>query len=77
MIKLEISKDKIILARQIEGRKFKEGFWYFPDSSLPKLKQLNLIDSSYKEQTKQFKQFEISDFLRTYQKRIVNKQVKL
>ena len=73
MIKLKIDKDKITLARQIEGRKFKEGFWYFPENSLYKLKQLNLIDNDYKEKEKEFRQFEISDFLREYQKETVNK----
>ena len=72
MIKLKIEKDKIVLARQIEGRKFKEGFWYFPKSSLPKLKELKLIDSNYKEVKKEFKNFDISNFLRQYQKDAVN-----
>ena len=39
MIKLEIPKDKLKFARMIEGRKFKDGFWYFPESSLDKLKR--------------------------------------
>ena len=72
MIKLKIEKDKIVLARQIEGRKFKEGFWYFPKSSLPKLKELKLVDSDYKEVKKEFKKFDISNFLRQYQKDAVN-----
>jgi len=72
MIKLEIPKDKISYIRTIEGRKFKDGFWFFPDSSLPKLKELKIIDSGVEIKTKEFKQFDLSPHLRDYQKTLVN-----
>lgn len=74
MIKLKISRDKITYARSIEGRKFKDGCWYFPDSSLKKLKKLGLIqDSNIKVEEKKYKNFILSSHLREYQKKIVNK----
>lgn len=71
MIKLEIPKDKLKFARMIEGRKFKDGFWYFPESSLDKLKRLNLIDCDIKEENKKFINYPVSNFLRGYQKEVV------
>lgn len=72
MIKLQIPIEKIIYARQIEGRKFKDGFWYFPETSLNKLKELNLIDSNIEFNEKERKQYKLSPHLRKYQKIIVN-----
>lgn len=72
MIKLEIPKEKISFIRTIEGRKFKEGFWYFPESSLPKLKQLKLVDDNIKIAEKEKKIFDLSKHLRQYQKNIIN-----
>lgn len=72
MIKLQIPVDKIIFARQIEGRVFKEGFWFFPDTSLGKLKELKLIDNDIEIKEKETKQYELSNHLRKYQKIIVN-----
>jgi len=72
MIKLKIPRDKITYARLIEGRQFKKGFWYFPDSSLIKLKELGLIENDLIIQEKQLKKYNISPFLYQYQKNIVN-----
>lgn len=72
MIKLFIPREKITYIRAIEGRKFKDGFWYFPESSLPKLQELGLIESDYKPIKKQYKQFDLSSHLRKYQKEMVN-----
>lgn len=72
MIKLEVPKDKIRFIRVIEGRKFKEGFWYFPESSLPKLREIGLIDNDVEIEEKKQIQFELSPHLYNYQKKIVN-----
>ena len=73
MIKLQIEIKDIPLIRTIEGRKFKDGFWYFPKSSLIKLKELGLIDDDVEIKQKEFVDHNVSDFLREYQKEIVNK----
>ena len=73
MIKLKIPIEKIPYIRTIEGRKFKDGYWFFPDSSLDKLKEFELVSNDLKVQRKEFKQFDISDFLYKYQIDIVNK----
>lgn len=72
MIKVEIPRDKITYIRNIEGRKFKDGFWYFPESSLPKLVELKLVDGDIEIEKKEFKQYELSPFLFNYQKEIIN-----
>lgn len=71
MIKLTIPKEKIKFARLIEGRKFKDGFWYFPDSSLVKLQELSLIENTIVRTDKEYIQYSTSDFLREYQRKIV------
>lgn len=72
MIKLHIDRDKIKFARMIEGRKFKEGFWYFPESSLEKLRDLGLVHNDKNlNKTKEFINYPVSEFLRSYQKDIV------
>ena len=73
MIKIQIPKDKIVLARVIEGRKFNEGFWYFPDSSLPKLQELGLVDNNIEVQKHEEIKFELSKHLRDYQEIAINK----
>jgi SNF2 family DNA or RNA helicase len=72
MIKLEIPKEKITYARLIEGRQFKDGFWFFPDSSLNKLKELGLVENDVTVKEKREKKFELSTHLRDYQKKLVN-----
>lgn len=71
MIQLEIPKNKITLIRTIEGRKFKNGVWEFPDSAIEKLKELQLIDSDVGINKKEIKQFETSKHLYPYQDKIV------
>jgi SNF2 family DNA or RNA helicase len=73
MIQLKVPIDKIPYIRTIEGRKFKDGFWFFPESSLEKLKQLKLIDEEYKVEEKIQKNFDLSDHLYKYQKDVVIK----
>lgn len=72
MISLEIPVEKIPYVRTIEGRKFKEGKWEFPDSALPKLQQYGLVDSDIQVKEKEIVQYELSPYLRKYQKEIVN-----
>lgn len=73
MIKLQIPKEKIVLIRTIEGRKFKEGYWYFPDSSLHKLQDLNLVKSDFQIKKQEEVEFKLSSHLRDYQKVVANK----
>lgn len=72
MISIEVPVEKISYIRSIEGRKFKNGKWEFPDSAIKKLQQYGLIDSNVKIEEKPVIQYKISDHLRKYQKDIVN-----
>lgn len=72
MITLEIPVEKIPYVRTIEGRKFKNGKWEFPDSALPTLWKYGLVDSDYKPEVKEIVQYELSPHLRQYQKVTVN-----
>lgn len=72
MISLEIPVEKIPYVRTIEGRKFKAGKWEFPDSALPKLQQYGLVDSEVQSKKKEVVQYELSSYLRKYQKKIIN-----
>ena len=73
MIELSIPVEQIPYIRTIEGRKFKGGKWQFPDSSLDKLIQLGLVSSDTKPIEKVVTQYDLSSFLRDYQKDICNK----
>ena len=73
MIELEIPVEQIPYIRTIEGRKFKDGKWQLPDSSLDKLIQLGLVSSDTKPIEKVTKQYDLSPFLRSYQSDIANK----
>lgn len=73
MIELEVAVEMIPYIRTIEGRKFHNGKWQFPDSSLPTLKKYGLVDDTYKVKEKIIKQYDISSFLYGYQKEVVNK----
>jgi len=77
LIKLAIPKNKITYIRTIEGRKFKDGFWFFPKSSLPKLQEYGLINSDYIVEVKEEKQYPLSNYLYQYQKDIVNKALNM
>jgi len=72
MIALDIPVEKIPFIRTIEGRKFKDGKWLFPTTSVNKLKSLGLIDSGEKGVEKRYIQYDLSPHLRQYQKDIVN-----
>ena len=71
-IELQIPVDKIPYIRTIEGRKFHDGKWQFPDSAAPKLIQLGFLSESVVPQEKSFVDFPLSDHLRKYQKEICN-----
>lgn len=73
MIELEVPVEMIPYIRTIEGRKFHNGKWQFPDSSLPTLQKYGLVDDEYKVEEKISKQYDISPFLYGYQKEVVNK----
>lgn len=73
MIELEIPVEKIPYIRTIEGRKFSNGKWIFPDSAMKILEQYNLIQSNNSFEEKEIVQYELSPHLREYQKNIVNK----
>ena len=73
MIELEIPVDRIPYIRTIEGRKFHNGKWQFPDTAVDKLIQLGFISSDEKPKEKEFIEYEVSPFLRNYQKDIVRK----
>lgn len=72
MIELEIPVDKIPYIRTIEGRKFHDGKWQFPDTAIDKLIQLGFVPSDERPEEKEFIEYEISPFLRKYQKEICN-----
>lgn len=73
MIELEIAVENIPYIRTIEGRKFKDGKWLFPESAIETLQKYGLIDSDYKIEKKEEVKYELSDFLYSYQKDVVNK----
>lgn len=73
MIELVIPVNKIPYARTIEGRKFKDGKWLFPESALSRLQEYGLVSYDVKVQEKQTQKYETSSFLRKYQHDIVNK----
>lgn len=73
MIELIVPVEKISFIRGIEGRKFRDGKWSFPDSAKDSLVRCGLLDSDYHVEEKEYVQFELSDFLYKYQKEVVNK----
>lgn len=75
MIALEIPVEKIPYVRTIEGRKFKNGKWEFPDSAIKKLQQYGLIDSNVEVKEKEIVHYELSPHLRKYQYDIVNRAI--
>lgn len=72
MIELTIPIDSIPYIRTIEGRKYKDGKWQFPESAANKLIQLGLLSSDDKPKEREEIEFELSPFLYDYQKKIVN-----
>lgn len=72
MIELAIPVEQIPYIRTIEGRKFKDGKWIFPDHALSVLQKYGLVtgDSNIKKVGKT--KYNLSSFLRDYQKDIIN-----
>jgi len=73
LIELSIPVEQIPYIRTIEGRRFRDGKWQFPDTAVDKLIQLGFISSDEKLKDKEFIEYEVSPFLRDYQKAIVRK----
>ena len=72
MIAVEVPVEKIPYIRTIEGRKFRNGLWEFPDSAVEKLHTYGLVDGDFEVKNKEIVQYELSPHLRQYQKEIVN-----
>lgn len=73
MISLSVPIDKIPFIRSIEGRKFRDGRWLFPESASETLIKYGLLDKEYEVKEKKYVQYELSDFLYKHQKEAVNK----
>lgn len=73
MIELAVPVEKIPYIRTIEGRRFRNGLWSFPESSANTLKQIGLLSEEYIVEEKKTMYYQTSNFLRKYQKDIVNK----
>ena len=73
LIELAVPVEKIPYIRTIEGRRFRNGLWSFPESSANILKQIGLLDEEYIVEEKKTVYYHTSNFLRKYQKDIVNK----
>ena len=72
MIELNVPVEKIPYIRTIEGRKFKDGKWLLPDSAAQKLMQYGLLESGSIQEKKSEIEYELSDYLYGYQKKICN-----
>ena len=72
MITLEIPVEQIPYIRTIEGRKFKDGKWIFPDHALPTLQKYGLVAENVSIEKPKKIEYTLSSFLRGYQKDIVN-----
>lgn len=72
MIELSIPVESIPYIRTIEGRKYKDGKWQFPDSAAAKLVQLGFLSSDYKPEERKEIDYDISPFIYDFQKKIVN-----
>lgn len=73
MISLSVPVDKIHFVRSIEGRKFRDGKWLFPESALETLIKYGLLGNEYELKEKEYVQYDLSDFLYKHQKEAVNK----
>lgn len=73
MIELTVPVEKIPFIRSIEGRKFRNGKWLFPESSSNILIKYGLLDKEYKAKEREYVQYPLSDFLYKHQKEVVNK----
>lgn len=75
MIELTIPVEQIPYIRTIEGRKFKNGKWIFPDHSIPTLQKYGLVEKDVSIEKPKKIQYKLSPFLRGYQKDIVNEAI--
>lgn len=73
MISLLVPVEKIPFIRSIEGRKFRDGKWLFPENSSEILIKCGLLDAEYKAEEKKIVQYDLSSFLYKHQKEVVNK----
>lgn len=71
MVELTVAVEQIPYIRTIEGRRFHNGKWQFPDSALPKLQSLGLVSSDIEIEKKKMINYSVSNYLRKYQKQIV------
>lgn len=72
MIELSVPVEQIPYIRTIEGRKFHNGKWQFPETALQKLIQIGLVSSNEKLKDKEYIKYDVSSFLRKHQNKIVN-----
>jgi SNF2 family DNA or RNA helicase len=72
LIELVVPVEQIPYIRTIEGRKFKDGKWIFPDHALPTLQKYGLVAQDLKIEKPPKIEYKLSPFLRGYQKDIVN-----
>ena len=72
MIELSVPVEQIPYIRTIEGRKFHNGKWQFPETALQKLIQIGLVSSNEKSKDKEYIKYDVSSFLRKHQNKIVN-----
>lgn len=73
MIELTVPVEQIPYIRTIEGRKFKNGKWIFPDYALPTLQKYGLVPQDLKIEKQEEIEYQLSPHLYTYQKDIVNR----
>ena len=72
MISIEVPVEQIPYIRTIEGRKFKNGKWEFPDHALPTLQKYGLVAENVHIEKPKKIEYQLSSFLRKYQNSIVN-----
>lgn len=72
MIELAIPVEQIPYIRTIEGRKFKDGKWIFPDHALSVLQKYGLVTGDTNIKKVEKTKYNLSSFLRDYQKDIAN-----
>ena len=73
MIELTIPVEQIPYVRTIEGRKFANGKWLFPDSARDKLLSYGFIQPTEQPNATEFTYYPVSEHLYKYQRDIVNK----
>lgn len=73
MIGLTIPVEQISFIRNIEGRKFRDGQWFFPEAAADILIKYGLLDGDYQKEKKSSIEYDMSDFLYEHQKESVNK----